>query len=125
MSSSIEGFMDQVAAKNAGEKEFLQAVQEVVESIYSVIERNPRYRSERILERIVEPERVVMFRVPWTDDEGEIHVNRGFRIEMSSALGPYKGGLRFHPSVTLSVLKFLGFEQTFKNSLTSLPLGGA
>ena len=124
MSSSIEGFMDQVAAKNAGEKEFLQAVQEVVESIYSVIERNPRYRSERILERIVEPERVVMFRVPWTDDEGEIHVNRGFRIEMSSALGPYKGGLRFHPSVNLGILKFLAFEQVFKNSLTTLPMGG-
>ncbi len=124
MSSSIEGFMDQVAAKNAGEKEFLQAVQEVVESIYSVIERNPRYRSERILERIVEPERVVMFRVPWTDDEGEIHVNRGFRIEMSSALGPYEGGLRFHPSVNLGILKFLAFEQVFKNSLTTLPMGG-
>jgi len=124
MSSSIEDFMDQVAAKNAGEKEFLQAVQEVVESIYSVIERNPRYRSERILERIVEPERVVMFRVPWTDDEGEIHVNRGFRIEMSSALGPYEGGLRFHPSVNLGILKFLAFEQVFKNSLTTLPMGG-
>lgn len=125
MTSSIEGFMDQVASKNPGEKEFLQAVQEVVESIYSVIERNPRYRSERILERIVEPERVVMFRVPWTDDEGEIHVNRGFRIEMNSALGPYKGGLRFHPSVNLGILKFLAFEQVFKNSLTTLPMGGA
>jgi len=124
MSSSIEGFMDQVAAKNPGEKEFFQAVQEVVESIYSVIERNPRYRSERILERIVEPERVLMFRVPWTDDEGEIHVNRGFRVEMNSALGPYKGGLRFHPNVNLGILKFLAFEQVFKNSLTTLPMGG-
>jgi glutamate dehydrogenase (NADP+) len=124
MSSSIEGFMDQVAAKNPGEKEFFQAVQEVVESIYSVIEKNPRYRSERILERIVEPERVLMFRVPWTDDEGEIHVNRGFRVEMNSALGPYKGGLRFHPSVNLGILKFLAFEQVFKNSLTTLPMGG-
>lgn len=121
---SMESFMDRVAAKNPGEKEFLQAVQEVVESIYSVIEMNPRYRSERILERIVEPERVVMFRVPWMDDEGEIHVNRGFRIEMNSALGPYKGGLRFHPSVNLGILKFLAFEQVFKNSLTTLPMGG-
>ena len=124
MSSSIEGFMDQVAAKNPGEKEFLQAVQEDVESVYSVIERNPRYRSERILERIVEPERVLMFRVPWMDDEGEIHVNRGFRVEMNSALGPYKGGLRFHPNVNLGILKFLAFEQVFKNSLTTLPMGG-
>ncbi len=124
MGNSIESFMDHVAAKNPGEHEFFQAVQEVVESIYSVIERKPRYRSERILARIVEPERVVMFRVPWMDDEGEIHVNRGFRIEMNSALGPYKGGLRFHPSVNLGILKFLAFEQVFKNSLTTLPMGG-
>ncbi|MCZ7583558.1 MAG: NADP-specific glutamate dehydrogenase [Deltaproteobacteria bacterium] len=124
MSKSIDAFMDSVAAKNAGEKEFLQAVREVVESIWPVIETNPRYRSAKILNRIVEPERVILFRVPWMDDRGEVQVNRGFRIEMSSAIGPYKGGLRFHPSVNLGILKFLAFEQVFKNSLTTLPMGG-
>jgi glutamate dehydrogenase (NADP+) len=106
------------------EKEFQQAVTEVLETVKPVLDQNPQYRQEKILERIVEPERVIMFRVPWVDDAGEIHVNRGFRIEMNSAIGPYKGGLRFHPSVTLSILKFLAFEQVFKNALTSLPMGG-
>jgi glutamate dehydrogenase/leucine dehydrogenase len=124
MSNSVNEFMQQVSARNPGEKEFLQAVQEVVESIWPVIERDPRYRSGKVLERIVEPERVIMFRVPWVDDQGEVQVNRGFRIEMNSALGPYKGGLRFHPSVYLGILKFLAFEQVFKNSLTTLPMGG-
>jgi glutamate dehydrogenase (NADP+) len=116
----IEG----VKAKNPAEPEFHQAVQEVVESLVPVIEKHPEYRSARILERIVEPERVVLFRVPWVDDHGKVQINRGFRIEMNSAIGPYKGGLRFHPSVTLGILKFLAFEQVFKNSLTSLPMGG-
>ncbi len=124
MSYSIDGFMQRVIAKNPVEKEFHQAVREVVESIWPIIERQPRYRSGEILERIVEPERVIMFRVPWMDDSGGIHVNRGFRVEMNSALGPYKGGLRFHPSVNLGILKFLAFEQVFKNSLTTLPMGG-
>ena len=124
MSNSVDTFLQQVSAKNPAEKEFLQAVHEVVESIWPVIEQNPRYRSANILERIVEPERVIMFRVPWTDDQGHVQVNRGFRIEMNSAIGPYKGGLRFHPSVNLGILKFLAFEQVFKNSLTTLPLGG-
>jgi len=124
MSNSVDTFLQQVVAKNPSEKEFHQAVQEVVESIWPVIEQNPRYRSANILDRIVEPERVIMFRVPWTDDSGNVHVNRGFRIEMNSAIGPYKGGLRFHPSVNLGILKFLAFEQVFKNSLTTLPMGG-
>ena len=124
MAETIDAFMQRVEAKNPDEKEFHQAVHEVVESIWPVIEREPRYRSGRILDRIVEPERVIMFRVPWMDDRGEIHVNRGFRVEMNSALGPYKGGLRFHPSVYLGILKFLAFEQVFKNSLTTLPMGG-
>jgi glutamate dehydrogenase (NADP+) len=124
MSRSIEEFLQQVSAKNPGEQEFLQAVHEVVESVWEVVESNPRYRSAKILERVTEPERVLMFRVPWTDDQGEVQVNRGFRIEMNSAIGPYKGGLRFHPSVNLSILKFLAFEQVFKNSLTTLPMGG-
>ena len=124
VSDPIEGFMQRVQAKNPAETEFLQAVHEVVESVWRVIERTPRYKSGKILDRMVEPERVIMFRVPWMDDQGEIHVNRGFRIEMNSALGPYKGGLRFHPSVTLGILKFLAFEQVFKNSLTTLPMGG-
>jgi glutamate dehydrogenase (NADP+) len=122
--SSMEEFLQQVAARNPGEAPFHQAVREVVESVWPVIERTPRYQAGRILERIVEPERVVIFRVPWVDDRGEIQVNRGFRVEMSSALGPYKGGLRFHPSVNLGILKFLAFEQVFKNSLTTLPMGG-
>jgi len=124
MPHSIEDFMQIVKAKNSAEKEFHQAVEEVVESIWPVIERTPRYRSGKILERIVEPERVIMFRVPWVTDSGEIQVNRGFRVEMNSAIGPYKGGLRFHPSVNLGILKFLAFEQVFKNSLTTLPMGG-
>jgi glutamate dehydrogenase (NADP+) len=122
--TSMEDFQKLVVARNPGETEFHQAVHEVVESVWPVIERSPRYQAGRILERMVEPERVVMFRVPWVDDRGDIQVNRGFRIEMSSALGPYKGGLRFHPSVNLGVLKFLAFEQVFKNSLTTLPMGG-
>ncbi len=125
MNGPVAEFMNQVKAKNPGEKEFHQAVQEVVESIYPVIEANPRYRSGKILERIVEPERVLIFRVPWMDDEGEIQVNRGFQVEMNSALGPYKGGLRFHPNVNLSILKFIAFEQIFKNALTTLPMGAA
>ncbi|HEX9735500.1 MAG TPA: NADP-specific glutamate dehydrogenase [Thermoanaerobaculia bacterium] len=124
MSETIDGFMQRVQTKNPSEKEFHQAVHEVVESIWRVIERTPRYKSGKILDRIVEPERVILFRVPWMDDRGEIHVNRGFRVEMNSSLGPYKGGLRFHPSVTLGILKFLAFEQVFKNSLTTLPMGG-
>jgi glutamate dehydrogenase (NADP+) len=113
-----------VKAKNPAEPEFYQTVQEVTESLTLVFERHPKYREFKILERIIEPERVIMFRVPWQDDSGDIHVNRGYRIEMNSALGPYKGGLRFHPSVNLGILKFLAFEQVFKNSLTTLPMGG-
>lgn len=122
--SSVKEFMDQVIAKNPAQNEFHQAVEEVVESLMPYIEKNPKYQKEKILERIVEPERVILFRVPWVDDKGEIQINRGFRIEMNSAIGPYKGGLRFHPSVTLGILKFLAFEQVFKNSLTTLPMGG-
>ncbi len=113
-----------VKDRDPQEKEFHQAVTEVLETVKPVLDQNPQYRREKILERIVEPERVIMFRVPWMDDSGEVQVNRGFRIEMNSAIGPYKGGLRFHPSVTLSILKFLAFEQVFKNALTSLPMGG-
>jgi glutamate dehydrogenase (NADP+) len=122
--SYIEDVLDIVARRNAGEPEFLQAVREVLESLEQVVERNKRYRDGRILERIVEPERQIIFRVPWQDDHGQVQVNRGFRIEFNSAIGPYKGGLRFHPSVNLSILKFLGFEQVFKNALTTLPMGG-
>ena len=124
MSEYVNNLISQVRMKNSNEPEFLQAVQEVLGSLELVLQRHPEYRTAKILERMVEPERVVMFRVPWTDDQGEIHINRGFRIQMNSAIGPYKGGLRFHPSVTLSILKFLAFEQVFKNSLTSLPMGG-
>jgi glutamate dehydrogenase (NADP+) len=116
--------MAEVKAKNPAEPEFHQAVQEVAESLALVFERHPEYRAAKILERIIEPERMIIFRVPWVDEQGEVHVNRGFRIEMNSAIGPYKGGLRFHPSVTLGILKFLAFEQVFKNSLTTLPMGG-
>ena len=116
--------MQLITLRDPNEPEFHQAVGEVVESVKPVLDRNPEYRSARILERLVEPERVIIFRVPWVDDAGEIHVNRGFRIEMNSALGPYKGGLRFHPSVNLGILKFLAFEQVFKNALTTLPMGG-
>jgi glutamate dehydrogenase (NADP+) len=124
MSDFVNSIMAQVKAKNVAESEFHQAVQEVVESLEPVIERHPEYRTAKIIDRIVEPERVIMFRVPWVDDQGEVQVNRGFRIEMNSAIGPYKGGLRFHPSVNLGILKFLAFEQVFKNSLTTLPMGG-
>src|SRR5664279_4501575 len=120
----INDVMTLVKTKNPAEPEFHQAVQEVMESLRLVLDRHPEYISARILERITEPERLIMFRVPWFDDQGNIQVNRGFRIEMSSALGPYKGGLRFHPSVNLGILKFLAFEQVFKNSLTTLPMGG-
>ncbi|MDG1350537.1 MAG: NADP-specific glutamate dehydrogenase [Crocinitomicaceae bacterium] len=122
--SEIEAFMDRVSLKNAHEPEFLQAVQEVAEAVIPFVENNPKYKSARILDRIVEPERTIMFRVPWLDDNGKVQVNRGYRVELNSAIGPYKGGLRFHPSVNLSILKFLGFEQIFKNSLTTLPIGG-
>jgi len=120
----VSEFMAKVIAKNPGENEFHQAVQEVVESLMPFIENNPKYQQAKILERIVEPERTIIFRVPWVDDNGQIQVNRGFRIQMNSAIGPYKGGLRFHPTVNLGILKFLAFEQTFKNSLTTLPMGG-
>jgi glutamate dehydrogenase (NADP+) len=124
MSEYTNRVLSQVKAKNPAEPEFHQAVEEVFESLEIVLQKHPEYRAAKILERIVEPERVVMFRVPWMDDQGEVQVNRGFRIQMNSAIGPYKGGLRFHPSVNLGILKFLGFEQVFKNSLTSLPMGG-
>ena len=124
MSDYVKNLMAEVKAKNSNEGEFLQAVAEVAESVALVYDRYPEYRSAKIFERLIEPERVILFRVPWMDDQGEIHINRGFRIEMNSAIGPYKGGLRFHPSVNLSILKFLAFEQVFKNSLTSLPIGG-
>jgi glutamate dehydrogenase (NADP+) len=120
----VASLMENVKAKNPAEPEFHQAVQEVAESLVLVLDKHPEYRSKKILERIIEPERVMMFRVPWTDDKGNVQINRGFRIEMNSAIGPYKGGLRFHPSVNLGILKFLAFEQVFKNSLTSLPMGG-
>ncbi len=120
----VKELLADVKAKNPAEPEFHQAVEEVAESLVPVLDKHPEYRSARILDRIVEPERVVMFRVPWVDDQGKVQVNRGFRIEMNSAIGPYKGGLRFHPSVNLGILKFLAFEQVFKNSLTSLPMGG-
>jgi glutamate dehydrogenase/leucine dehydrogenase len=124
MEKNVEAFMEKIVEENPGEKEFHQAVQEVAESLMPFIEKNLRYKKAKILERIAEPERVVMFRVPWLDDTGEIQINRGYRIQMNSAIGPYKGGLRFHPSVSLSILKFLAFEQVFKNSLTTLPMGG-
>lgn len=124
MSTKVEEFMAKVIAKNPGEKEFHQAVQEVVETLMPFIEENPKYLKAKILERMTEPERVVMFRVPWIDDKGEYQINRGYRIQMNSAIGPYKGGIRLHPSVNLSILKFLAFEQVLKNSLTTLPMGG-
>ena len=120
----VESFMTDLIAKNPGETEFHQAVREVLTSVAPVLEAYPHLLDNKIMERIVEPERVIMFRVPWTDDRGEIHINRGFRVQMNSAIGPYKGGIRFHASVNLSIMKFLAFEQTFKNSLTTLPMGG-
>lgn len=122
--AEIEAFMEKVKEKNGNEKEFLQAVEEVAEVIIPFISDKPKYKEAKILERMVEPERTIIFRVPWLDDEGNIQINRGYRVEFNSAIGPYKGGLRFHPSVNLSILKFLGFEQVFKNSLTTLPMGG-
>ena len=124
MKNQINAFLDFVEQTNGHEPEFLQAVHEVAETVIPFIEKNPKYKGKKLLERIVEPERTIIFRVPWIDDKGDIQVNRGFRVEFNSAIGPYKGGLRFHPSVNLSILKFLGFEQTFKNSLTTLPMGG-
>ena len=112
-----------INARDPDEKEFHQAVQEVIESVKPVLDQNPQYLQEAVLERITEPERVITFRIPWLDDQGKVCVNRGFSIEMNSAIGPYKGGLRFHPSVNQSILKFLAFEQTFKNALTTMPLG--
>lgn len=124
MKADINEFIANLEHRTPGENEFHQAVEEVIGSVWDFYEKNPRYQRAKILERMVEPERVIMFRVPWVDDRGEVQINRGYRIEFNSALGPYKGGLRFHASVTLSILKFLGFEQTFKNSLTTLPMGG-
>jgi glutamate dehydrogenase (NADP+) len=124
MSDAVSAFMEGIVANDPGEKEFHQAVREVVESLMPFLEKNPKYQKAKVLERICEPERVILFRVPWVNDKGEVQVNRGFRIEMNSAIGPYKGGLRFHPSVNLGILKFLAFEQVFKNSLTTLPMGG-
>jgi len=124
MDNRIETFLDQVKHTNPHEKEFLQAVEEVAETVLPFIDKNPQYQGKKLLERMVIPERVITFRVNWLDDNGDIQVNTGYRVEMNSAIGPYKGGLRFHPSVNLSILKFLGFEQVFKNSLTTLPLGG-
>jgi len=123
-STIIQGVYEQVQRRNTGEVEFLQAVKEVLDSLGPVLDKHPEYVEARILDRIVEPERQIMFRVPWQDDKGDVHVNRGLRFEFNSALGPYKGGLRFHPTVNASILKFLGFEQVFKNSLTTLPMGG-
>src|SRR4030042_1862823 len=120
----IQGVYEQVVRGNAGEVECLQAVKEVLDSLGPVLDKPPEYVEAKILYRIVEPERQIMFRVPWQDDKGNVHINRGFRIQMNSAIGPYKGGLRFHPTVNASILKFLGFEQIFKNSLTTLPMGG-
>src|SRR4030043_1183570 len=124
MDPRVQQFMAVIKGRNSGENEFHQAVQEVAESLIPYIEENPKYKFARILERIAEPERTIIFRVPWLDDKGEVQINRGYRIEMNSAIGPYKGGLRFHPTVNLGILKFLAFEQLFKNSLTTLPMGG-
>ena len=124
MDNNIKEFINSVETNNKGESEFLQAVEEVAEAVMPILDQHPRFNNKKILERIVEPERLITFRVPWTDDSGNVQVNRGYRIEMNSAIGPYKGGLRFHPSVNLSILKFLAFEQVFKNALTTLPMGG-
>src|SRR5450756_1353290 len=124
MDPRVQQFMAMIKAKNPGETEFHQAVQEVAESLIPFIEDNPKYKHAKILERIAEPERTIIFRVPWLDDKGEVQINRGYRIEMNSAIGPYKGGLRLHPTVNLGILKFLAFEQVLKNSLTTLPMGG-
>ena len=120
----MHDIMKTIREKDPGEKEFHQAVEEVLKTVQPVLDRNPEFRQAAVLERIVEPERVIQFRVPWMDDQGQVHVNRGFRVEMNSSIGPYKGGLRFHPSVNLGIMKFLAFEQVFKNSLTTLAMGG-
>ena len=125
IAKAVDQFMADVTARNPNEPEFHQAVREVLASVYPVVDANPAYREARVLERMVEPERVVMFRVPWIDDQGQMQINRGYRVQFNNAIGPYKGGLRFHPSVYLGMLKFLGFEQIFKNALTTLPMGGA
>ena len=124
MDNNLEDFLNSVELTNKGESEFLQAVEEVAEAVIPILNQYPRFNNKKILERMVEPERVITFRVPWVDDSGDVQVNRGYRIEMNSAIGPYKGGLRFHPSVNMSILKFLAFEQVFKNALTTLPMGG-
>src|SRR5262245_39116732 len=124
MSDYVASLISEVKAKNPAEPEFHQAVSEVAQSLKLVLDRHAEYRHAKIVERIIEPERIVMFRVPWVDDRGHVQVNRGFRVEMNSAIGPYKGGLRFHPSVNLGILKFLAFEQVFKNSLRKMPMGG-
>ncbi|MBQ6848597.1 MAG: NADP-specific glutamate dehydrogenase, partial [Clostridia bacterium] len=122
--SYVTRILDELKVRYKDQPEFLQTAEEVLESLRPVINQNPKYEAASLLERLVEPERVIIFRVPWIDDAGKIQVNRGYRVQFNSAIGPYKGGLRFHPSVNLSIIKFLGFEQTFKNSLTSLPMGG-
>lgn len=124
MQAYVEKVLQEVGAKDPEQKEFQNTVKEVLTSLVAVLEKNPQYQEEKILERMVEAERTLMFRVPWEDDQGILHINRGYRVQMNSALGPYKGGLRFHPSVNLSILKFLAFEQVFKNALTGLPIGG-
>jgi len=124
MEEKIEAIYQKVIARNPGETEFHQAVQEVLGSLGPVVVKHPEYADQKIIQRICEPERQIIFRVPWQDDKGQIHINRGFRVEFNSALGPYKGGLRFHPSVYLGIIKFLGFEQIFKNALTGMPIGG-
>ncbi len=122
--ASLPQFLEKVLARDPGQPEFHQAVTEVFESLWPFLEKNPKYKERALLERMVEPERVIHFRVSWVDDQGRVRVNRGFRVQMNSAIGPYKGGLRFHPSVNLGILKFLAFEQVFKNALTTLPMGG-
>ena len=124
MADYFTDFMEKLKARNPAQPKFIQAAEEVVGSLIPVLDKHPKYKKAAIMERIVEPERVIMFRVPWEDDKGNYHVNRGFRIEMNSAIGPYKGGLRFHPTVDIGTLKFLAFEQVFKNALTTLPMGG-
>lgn len=124
MEKNVQDFLNIVSKRNQNEPEFMQAVHEVAETVIPFIENNKKYQNAMLLERMVEPERVIIFRVPWIDDQGKTQINRGFRIQMNSAIGPYKGGLRFHPSVNLSILKFLAFEQVFKNNLTTLPMGG-
>ncbi|HMO26491.1 MAG TPA: Glu/Leu/Phe/Val dehydrogenase dimerization domain-containing protein, partial [Tepidisphaeraceae bacterium] len=124
MDEKLQAVFENVAQRNVGEPEFHQAVREVLETIGPVLSKHPLFNEHKVIERLCEPERQIIFRVPWQDDNGEVHINRGFRVEFNSALGPYKGGLRFHPSVNLSIIKFLGFEQIFKNALTGMPIGG-